>query len=130
MKVLLFTDFGTNYLSPEMIKILGKNPFPINRTGKIIEFVEQIAVPLDKTEGLIPQIFKEKSNTIIKIEDQGTSQDIYIIKSDSDRFSRFAIQEVDTTRPWTIENYDGAEYIQYLDYNIINSDINYCVYKE
>lgn len=130
MKILLLTDFGDNYLSPQMIRILQKNHFPINRTGNIINFIEQKAVPLNKTEGLISQIFKEKSNTIIKIEDQGTSQDIYIIKSDSDRFSRFAVQEVDTTRPWTIENYDGAEYIQYLDYNIINSDINYCEYKE
>lgn len=34
--------------------------------------------------------------------------------------------EVDTSRPWTILDYDGSEYIQYLDYNIIDKEANYC----
>ena len=34
--------------------------------------------------------------------------------------------EVDTSRPWTILDYDGAEYIQYLDYNVIDKESNYC----
>jgi hypothetical protein len=39
------------------------------------------------------------------------------------------IIDVDVTRPWTIATYDGAEYIQYLDYVVVNEDINYCKYK-
>ena len=38
--------------------------------------------------------------------------------------------DVDTSRPWTILDYDGAEYIQYLDFDIIDTEINYCELKK
>lgn len=40
------------------------------------------------------------------------------------------ITEVDTSRPWTILEYDSSEYIQYLDYDVINEKANYCRLKE
>ena len=38
--------------------------------------------------------------------------------------------DVDTSRPWTILDYDGAEYIQYLDFDIIDAESNYCKLKK
>ena len=38
--------------------------------------------------------------------------------------------EVDISRPWTILDYDGGEYIQYLDFDIIDAESNYCELKK
>ena len=39
------------------------------------------------------------------------------------------IKEVDTSDYWTIEDYDNAEYIRYLKFEVINEDINYVRWK-
>lgn len=39
------------------------------------------------------------------------------------------IEEVDTSRPWFIDEYDGAENIQYIDYDIVIPELNYCKFK-
>ena len=41
----------------------------------------------------------------------------------------YYIVEVDTTRPWRITDYDGLEYVQYLDYIVIDEELNYCELK-
>jgi hypothetical protein len=35
------------------------------------------------------------------------------------------VAEVDTSKLWTIDNYDGAESILYLDYEVIDKNLNY-----
>lgn len=43
----------------------------------------------------------------------------------------FSIVDVDTTRPWTIDEYDGAEYIKYLDtYTLENESLNFYRLKD
>ena len=56
---------------------------------------------------------------------------------DYDWYRRFRVgnniimlEEVDTSRPWTILDYDGAEYIQYLDFDVIDKESNYCKLKK
>lgn len=41
----------------------------------------------------------------------------------------YYIVEVDTTRPWRITDYDGLEYVEYLDYTVIDEELNYCELK-
>lgn len=41
----------------------------------------------------------------------------------------YYIFDVDTTRPWRITDYDGLEYVQYLDYIVIDEEFNYCELK-
>ena len=41
----------------------------------------------------------------------------------------YYIFDVDTTRPWRITDYDGLEYVQYLDYTVIDEELNYCELK-
>ena len=38
--------------------------------------------------------------------------------------------DVDISRPWTILDYDGAEYIQYLDFDVVDAESNYCELKK
>lgn len=103
LKVLLFANYGTHTFNNKVIKgMLAKKPKPKNRTGKIIELLE-------------------KQGEIISHQNGG-----YWIKT-HDEF--YFIAEVDTSRPWTILEYDSAEYIQYLDYSIIDKDLNYCEFS-
>ncbi|ARO21485.1 hypothetical protein B2J90_29260 (plasmid) [Bacillus tropicus] len=39
------------------------------------------------------------------------------------------IAEADTSRPWTISDYDGQESIKYVDYKVINTHLNYVQLK-
>lgn len=41
----------------------------------------------------------------------------------------YYVVEVDTTRPWRIADYDGLEYVEYLDYVVIDEELNYCELK-
>lgn len=40
-------------------------------------------------------------------------------------YSYLTLSEVDTSRPWYIDDYDNAEFIQYADYKVINKELNY-----
>lgn len=40
----------------------------------------------------------------------------------------YYIFDVNTNRPWTIQDYDGIEYIKYLDYIVQDKELNYCTY--
>jgi hypothetical protein len=37
-----------------------------------------------------------------------------------------SVDEVDTSIPWTINEYDGAEYVKYIKYSVIDKELNYC----
>jgi hypothetical protein len=99
LKILLFRSFGSHTFSKELKNILLRKKFPENRTGAIINHLE-------------------KQGEVVIREEGG-----YWIKA-YDEF--YFIAEVDTSRPWTILEYDGSEYIQYLDYKVIHKDLNYC----
>jgi hypothetical protein len=78
----------------------------------------------NKLEGDNLLINRTDKDLIKYIEEKGTEiSDSYYRLNDN----FFFIIEVDTSRPWTIEvDNDGSNYIQYLDYQIIDSDTNYC----
>lgn len=40
------------------------------------------------------------------------------------------VYDIDISRPWIIANYDGSEYPQYIDYNVVNSNVNLCKFKD
>ena len=134
MKVLLFIDYGPSYPTEEMQKIMDKYEFPYNRIGEIVEYIENnselvvdiSASSLLKTKHHIGKLYCSLG-------------DVYGCCAETNKPSWFAsvnpissiqIADVDTTRPWCIDNYDGKEYIKYLDYNVVNEDINYCKWKD
>jgi hypothetical protein len=122
MKVLLFTRYGGCTATPQMKEILNKYKGIRGRIGEIVDYVENNHVVYDASQYFDAQ--KEAKNNkelIIKISD------VYIVWNENiSSTAPFSIVEVDTTRPWTIEEYDGAEYIEYLDENkLVDEELNY-----
>lgn len=90
-------------------------------------------------EVVFAQFFKQlKSNCDLSFDDRNISSEDYkkileLVKKDGyakssrcsesyfaqtdipNNSSRLYVVAVDISRPWTIENYDGAEYVRYLD---------------
>ena len=68
-------------------------------------------------------------NKILKINTKHNS--VYFIKEeDSNTKCEFTIEDVDTKRPWHFGEYDGAEFVEYLDYEVVDKEFNYCKLKE
>lgn len=128
MKVLLFTGYGTNFVTPEMEKIMKKNTYPKNRIGEIIDYIEKNAITakLEDYDKLV-EILKKNKNQIYKIVGKTTK---YIIWNDDIQWTcSFQIVEVDISKRWRIRDYDGAEHIEYLDYKLIDKEMNYYDYS-
>lgn len=133
MKVLLFSGHESAYPTEEMQKILDKLEFPFNRIGEIVEFIEK------NSEDIIDYSAISLLNTKKHIGKHRLTSNIYACctrKKKSELFgsnypiTTLAIVDVDITRPWTIDVYDGAEYIKYLDYDVVDEDINYCKWRD
>lgn len=126
MKVLLFTGHGNCIGTPKMKEIIKKHIGIRCRVGEIIEYVENNRVLFFDNCKNSMDIAKAKMNdnneTIVAFEDKST----YWYKSNEGYISSFSIIDVDTKRPWTIAEYDGAEYVQYLDEDkLIDKELNY-----
>ena len=100
MKVALFIDYGSNNLTKELKEELKKYEFPQCRVN-IVDYIEKHGKFIDKHENIY-----ELSNSL------------------------YSIVDVDISRPWRITDYDGKEYIEYLDYNVVNKELNYCELKD
>lgn len=125
MKVLIFHQGMFMFFNSKMQQLLNQKTFPVNRTGNIIKYIENNTIACRDTNNIM-DLCKNNPNKFIHVQgDYYVSWDcIY------ETMALFKIQDVDITRPWTIQEYDGSEYIQYLDYNIVNTNMNYCVYKD
>ena len=117
MKVLIFNSYGGRI--PTIIKPFVKRGIKW-RTEDVIKFIEQAAV---NPCGMAPHSIKTK---IVKYYASDKNRVTYLFNEDR---VTCEIVDVDTSRPWTITTYDGAEYIQYLDYDVIDEPLNYCEYK-
>lgn len=134
MKVLLFIGYEAEFPTKEMQKIMDKSDFPYDRMGEIIDFIEKNAEIVNDfsastllgTKKSIGQLYCANAN-------------VYACCTYSHKHSFFGtkypvttmqIADVDTTRPWCIDIYDGKEYIKYLDYDVVNEDINYCKWRD
>ena len=136
MKVLLFTSFGKCNLSEEMNEIMNKCYFPKNRIGEIIDYIEnnnEEILNLNDIFSIKKSIAKFKASSTDKNFMYACfSKDVQekVFSNNINNLTIFNIVDVDTTRPWRIRSYDGTEYIEYLDYEILDRDMNYCVLKQ
>lgn len=103
MKILLFKTYAGNKVDKELKEKLSTNNFPLNRVGTIVDYIEQ--------QGKLVSRYPEGN--------------YYQFKTGETYF----IEEVDISRPWTILEYDGSEYIQYLDYEVVEESIGYCKFR-
>lgn len=114
MKIAIFNSFGADFY-PDKVKDKIKNKSLIDiRTKTLVDFIEKekdLIVPTDKINLKEGECIRYGNSLYV----QG---DLYL--------SKITIVNVDTSRPWTISEYDGSEYIEYLDYDIIDKNTNFC----
>ena len=127
VNILKFSGFGANTCSVDMLAINKKYEFPISRR-ELATFVQKTAVQMisGTSSEYLEKFLKENPETIVNIGDSK----YFIYNKNLKYISSLEIVEVDISRPWTIEEYDGAEYIKYLDYEITNKELNYGRNKE
>lgn len=127
IKVLIFSGYGVDAVTQKMAKIMDKYQYPKNRVGEVCDFIEDTAKYFgeDISWEDICDFLEKNPNEIIRIEDN------YYVHEPTMRMPcKIAIKEVNINRPWTIMEYDGAEYIKYLDFDIIDEEIHFCKYKK
>jgi hypothetical protein len=119
MKVIIMTSYGGERL-PAEFKANYENP--LWRMDKdLIERIEKSNWVDVEDESEIIEVGKnyrvKKENGALYVYDTPD----YIVK-----FITFEIADVDISRPWCIEDYDGSENIKYLDnYVCISKEYNY-----
>lgn len=97
---------------------------------KIIEAVKSEAIVLDGTDGKEEGFFKANADRLYCLTSwSGEVTYIGYMGRDEHCCSGLCvvtIGEVDTSRPWTMADYDNSEYIKYLDdYQCVNEELNY-----
>lgn len=105
MEILLFIDYGPNKLTKELQEEINKYPFPLCR-AKIVDFIETYGQHFELS-------CYSDYDAVYKLAN-----------------SFYGIQNVDINRPWHIAEYDGKEYVEYLDYDVIDEKMNYCKLRE
>ena len=108
MKVIVLTSHGCSTL-PEIFSVNYKDKcWRVNQD--LIKEIESLDWKLIKNE------YMKKSrneNYATPIEDG--MRYFYATPGEFNAFNAFEIVDVDIMRPWCIDEYDGAEYIEYLD---------------
>ena len=129
MKVLLFSGYGGTTPTPKMTEIMNKYKGIRRRTGEIIKYVEDNCrvyggAASEEVIKEIEALMKKDPNTIVTFL---INRNVYYIWDvDMDSFVSITIQDVDTSRPWTIKEYDGAEFVSYLDdKKLVDEVLNY-----
>lgn len=127
MKVLLFTGHDADCGTPKMKEIMKKHKGVRCRVGEIIEYIDNNSLMFLHLNDECMKIAKGKmevdNETIITSE---SYPEKYYYKTNYNYISSFSIVDVDTTRPWTIKEYDNAEYIKYLDEcKLADEELNY-----
>ena len=137
MKFLLFSNYGPAAPTEGMKSILNKGEFPKNRTGEIIEYIENHSVVLDFThhynEKEIADYMRNLERGIFEIvkvkEKDDKSITYHVYDKENKVLSNFSIVDLDTDKHWTLKEYDGKEYIEYLEYEVIDKEMNYCQFN-
>lgn len=127
MKILVFNGYGPNNVTPKMKEIMDKNEGIKSRTGEIIHFIEEHAVKCSEEDYVkMQKQMKKDPEMIVCYRSTEKVASYQIASSEVPYFCNFAIIDVDTSRPWTIDTYDGAENIKYLDERtLVDEELNY-----
>ena len=127
MKVLLFSGYGGYACTKAMLDIMKKHNNIRSRFGEIVEYVENNCVDYNRYD--YEEAYKAMKNNkdLIVRYVLGNNECRYSVWDNNiNNPACFSIVDVDTTRPWTIEEYDGAEYIKYLDERkLVDEELNY-----
>jgi hypothetical protein len=127
VKILIFSGYGSNAVTPEMEEIMNISEGIRRRVGEIVEFVEKNAVPYKIRDYKIAnEDLSTNHNLIVRYEKYPGVFQYAVWDRELRMPSFFSIDEVDSSRPWTVEEYDGSEGIVYLDERkLTDEELNY-----
>lgn len=112
MKVVLLSNYGGR-IPKDLISFVTSGQSW--RWGNVVQALEQKAVPAEDSNSA--------NAKIVRYMGPDPNTKMYLFRADNISIS---VVDVDISRKWTIEKYDGAEYIQYLDYRVVNEAMGYC----
>ena len=108
MKVIVLSSHGYSTL-PEIFSVNYKDKcWRINQD--LIKEIESFDWKLIKNQDM-----KRSKNVNYVVPIRDGMRYFYATLTGFSPFNVFEIVDVDTTRPWCLEEYDDAEYIEYLD---------------
>lgn len=120
MKVVLFQSYGINQGNTKIAEYLNSKPFPENRIGDIVDFIESTSRELP------PDTFVNELSSLDKDEIFRLQDNIYLYFDFDSRVHGLTIVDVDINKPWTIDDYDGSERIKYFEpIKLCNEEMNY-----
>lgn len=139
MKIALNTSYGFSaipkYVEKDYLELKKQHPtWPMEiLLGIIFDKLETNGHSDEDVTSFADGTFKD---TYIKIKQNGEEKLLFNKVKDVNspygflilNFDKFDLVNVDNSRPWTIEEYDGYQYIRYLDtkdYSIIDKELNY-----
>ena len=118
LKVIILSAYGCNLL-PKEFNVDYSNPLWRLDVSLISQIENKNWKLLDNNTEL------KKGCYYCRAEREGVKY-LYPLNDKMNNYSSFDIVEVDISRPWCIEEYDGAEYVHYLDnYDCISEDFNF-----
>lgn len=128
-EIVIFTNYGMSLLPRYIRKEQYKNPENLSlrdRRGAVVDKLKEVAIKYDNMNLLSQEEFEEllSAGKVIYFKDLDTY--FYHINR---CIIQAMIVKVDTTKYWTIKEYDGAESIQYVDFNVIDPEIGYVKFK-
>lgn len=126
-KILIYPSHRGMVFTPKMKEIMEKYEGIKQRTGEIIKYIENNCVECEGSDydSVRANLGKDKEK-ILKVKITYTSDYIYWIYTEKYGVAVFKIEEVDISRPWTIDEYDNCEYIKYLDERkCLDEELNY-----
>lgn len=111
MKVLFLNNHGSRI--PALVRKY-ITPDHSWRWGNVIKELE------DKSVLISADVSKGIKSDIVRYHNPDASV-LYLFREEN---ITVKVVDVDISRPWCIETYDGAEYLQYLDYEPIHPEYN------
>lgn len=119
LKVIVLSGYGNDILPSE---------FVVDYSNPLWRFDKDLINQIECKDWVLAEDYIDtlEEDTLYCQRSSDGMEYIYPISNSISNFIIFSIVEVDNTRPWCIEEYDGSEYIKYLDnYSCISKDFNF-----
>ncbi|HDR4737038.1 TPA: hypothetical protein QCR36_004092 [Bacillus cereus] len=103
-----------------MIKVIIQPSFGTFKPKRDFErLIDKVGIPLWNIAGRVNEEY-------VKFVEENAKHGVL---EGTESWAYIKIVEVDISRPWTINDYDGQESIKYVDYKFINKHLNYVQFK-
>lgn len=118
LELILFTSYGGGFLPKELKQAADKNPegrFKY-RSGKVVEKLKEMAYEVESLSGYTEEMLKKLIDKHVVVHEKGRGV-YYYIESDGylNMIKKMVIENVDTSRNWVLDEYDGSEAIRYIE---------------